>query len=171
MHSPLASFEYIWTADCTCISYYQMKVHISNGSKVTNKRPTGLQSWTRVPLFRMEHMLIMMLRTCLLSSFLKFCPAVSGKKSKMSRPIRGQGSHLGLLTGPKYINLVDDIEILFPVKFPWFPFSSCRGKSKMWKVNDDGRTTRDHNVTTKDLKVLNTCKSEWYILRKCISAT
>ena len=41
----------------------------------------------------------------LLSCFLKFRSVVS-EKSKVSLPIRGQGSHLGFLFGQKYINLV-----------------------------------------------------------------
>ena len=37
---------------------------------------------------------------------------------KMSRPIRGQGGHLVFSIGPKKTNLVEDVEILRPVKFP-----------------------------------------------------
>ena len=36
----------------------------------------------------------------------------------MSQPIRGNGGHLAFLIGLKNINLVEDIEILLPVKFP-----------------------------------------------------
>ena len=50
------------------------------------------------------------------SSFLEFCSAVSEEKSK-SQPIRGQGGHLVFPIGPKNTNLVEDIEILLPVKF------------------------------------------------------
>ena len=39
----------------------------------------------------------------------------------MSRPIRGQGGHLVFLIGPKNTNLVEDIEIMLPVKFQWIP--------------------------------------------------
>ena len=35
----------------------------------------------------------------------------------MSQPIRGQGGHLVFPIGPKNTNLVEDIEILLPVKF------------------------------------------------------
>ena len=38
----------------------------------------------------------------------------------MSRPIRGQGNHLVFLIGPKNTNLVEDIEILLPVKLVEF---------------------------------------------------
>ena len=74
------------------------------------------------------------LRSCFLSSFVEFCSAVSKEKSKMSQPIRGQGGHLVFPIGPKntilledrpekHKNLVEDIEILLPVKFRWIPFS------------------------------------------------
>ena len=66
--------------------------------------------------------------------------AVSEEKSKMSQPIRGQGGHLVFPIGPKNTNLVEDIEILLPVKFRWIPFSSFR-KVENVKVND-GRTDR-----------------------------
>ena len=35
----------------------------------------------------------------------------------MSQPIRGQGGHLAFPIGPKTTNLVEDVEILLPVKF------------------------------------------------------
>ena len=43
--------------------------------------------------------------------------SVSEEKSKMSQPIRGQGGHLVFPIGPKNTNLVEDVEILLPVKF------------------------------------------------------
>ena len=67
-----------------------------------------------------------MLRCYFLSSFIEFRSAVSEKKSKMSQPIRGQGGHLLFPIGPKNTNMVEEIEILLPVKFPWIPFSSFR---------------------------------------------
>ena len=36
----------------------------------------------------------------------------------MSQPIRGQGGHLVFSISPKNTNLVEDVEILLPVKFP-----------------------------------------------------
>ena len=45
----------------------------------------------------------------------------------MSQPIRGQGRHLVFPIGPKNTNLVEDVEILLPVKFRWIPFSGFRG--------------------------------------------
>ena len=44
----------------------------------------------------------------------------------MFQPIRGQGGHLVFPIGPKNTNLVEDIEILLPVKFRWIPFSDFR---------------------------------------------
>ena len=66
------------------------------------------------------------LRSCFLSSFGEFRSAVSEEKSKMSQPIRGQGGHLVFPIGPKNTNLVEDVEILLPVKFRWIPFSRFR---------------------------------------------
>ena len=71
------------------------------------------------------------LRSCFLSSFVEFGSAVSEEKSKMSQPIRGQGRHLIFPIGPKNTNLVEDVEILLPLKFHWFPFSGFR-----WEVEN-----------------------------------
>ena len=49
------------------------------------------------------------LRSCFLSSFIEFGSAVSEEKSKMSRPIRGQGGHLVFPIGPKNTNLVEGV--------------------------------------------------------------
>ena len=59
------------------------------------------------------------LRSCFLSSSVKFRSAVSEEKSKMSHPIRGQGGNLIFWIGPKNTNLVEDVDILLPVKFRW----------------------------------------------------
>ena len=53
----------------------------------------------------------------------------------MSQPIRGQGSHLVLPIGPKNTNLVEDFEILFPVKFRSILFSGFRGEVKNVSAN------------------------------------
>ena len=85
--------------------------------------------------------------TCLYSFTVSYDSAVSEKKSKISQPIRGKGGHLVFPIGPKNTNLVEDIEILLPVKFRWILFSGFREEvNKMWKLTTDGRrTTRDHN--------------------------
>ena len=49
----------------------------------------------------------------------------------MSQPIKGQGSHLGFPIGPKNTNLVEDVEILLPMKFCWIPFSGFRREIEM----------------------------------------
>ena len=62
----------------------------------------------------------------------------------MSQPIRGQGGHLVFPIGPKNTNLVEDFEILLPVKFRSIRFSGFRGEVENEKVHDgqtDGRTT------------------------------
>ena len=69
-----------------------------------------------------------MLRSCFLSSFVEFCSVVSEEKSKMSQPIRGQAGHLVFPIGLKNTNLVEDVEILLPVKFLWIPFCGFRGE-------------------------------------------
>ena len=74
------------------------------------------------------------LNSCFLSSFVEFRSVVS-EKSKMSQPIRGQGGHLVFPIGPKNTNLVEDIEILLPVKFRWIPFSGFRGELKNVSAN------------------------------------
>ena len=53
----------------------------------------------------------------------------------MSQPIRGQGGHLVFTIGPKNTNLVEDVEILFPVKFRWIPFSDFRGEVENVSAN------------------------------------
>ena len=53
----------------------------------------------------------------------------------MSQPIRGQGGHLVFPIGPKNTNLVEDVEILLPVKFHWILFSGFRGEVKNVSVN------------------------------------
>ena len=45
----------------------------------------------------------------------------------MFQPIRGKSGHLDFPIGPKNTNLVEDIEILVPVKFRLIPFTGFRG--------------------------------------------
>ena len=56
-------------------------------------------------------------------------------KSKLSQPIRGQGGHLVFPISPKNTNLVEDVEILLPVKFPWILFSGFSGKVENVSAN------------------------------------
>ena len=53
----------------------------------------------------------------------------------MSPPIRGQGGHLGFPISLKNTNLVEDMEILLPVKFHEIPFSGFRGEVKNVSAN------------------------------------
>ena len=53
----------------------------------------------------------------------------------MSQPIRGQGRHLVFRIGSKNTNLVDGVEILFPVKFRCIPFSCFRGEVENVSAN------------------------------------
>ena len=47
----------------------------------------------------------------------------------------GQRSHLVFPIGPKNTNLVEDVEILFSVKFRWIPFSGFRGEVESVSAN------------------------------------
>ena len=53
----------------------------------------------------------------------------------MSQPIRGQGGHLVFPIGPKNTNLVEDVEILLPIKFRGIPFSGFRGEVENVSAN------------------------------------
>ena len=53
----------------------------------------------------------------------------------MSQPIRGQGDHLVFLIGPKNTILVEDVEILLPVKFCWIPLSGFSGEVENVSAN------------------------------------
>ena len=80
------------------------------------------------------------LRYCLPSSFVKFPWVVSEEKNrKCLKQSDARAAILFFRIGPKNTNLVEDVEILLPVKFRWTSVVS-EEKSKMWKVND-GRTT------------------------------
>ena len=53
----------------------------------------------------------------------------------MSQPIRGQGGHFVFPIGPKNSNLIEDVEILLPIKFCWIPFSGFRGEVENVSAN------------------------------------
>ena len=50
------------------------------------------------------------------------------RSRKCLKQIRDKGGHLVFPIGPKNTNLVEDVEILLPVKFSWIPFSGFRGE-------------------------------------------
>ena len=55
---------------------------------------------------------------CFFSSFVEFRSEVSGKNSKMSQPIKGRAAILFFRSAQKIkTNVVEDVEILLPVKF------------------------------------------------------
>ena len=77
------------------------------------------------------------------------------RSPKMSKPIRGQGSHLDFPISPKNTNLVEYVEILLPVKFLWIPFSSFRGEvEKCEKLTTDGRRTTHYHNSALQLSAL-----------------
>ena len=53
----------------------------------------------------------------------------------MSQQIRGQDGHLVFPIGPKNTNLVEDVEILIPVKSRWILFSGFRGEVENVSIN------------------------------------
>ena len=77
-------------------------------------------------------------RSYFLSIFVEFSSAIQ-EKSKMSQPIRGQGGHLVFPIGPKNINLVEDVEMLLPIKFRLIPFSGFRGEVKKCLSQSEAR--------------------------------
>ena len=59
----------------------------------------------------------------------------------MSQSIRGHGGQLIFPIGPKNTNLVEDVEILLPIKFRWIPFSSFRREVENVWANQRPRRT------------------------------
>ena len=53
----------------------------------------------------------------------------------MSQTVRGQGGRPVFPIGPKNTNLVEDVEILLPVKFHWILFNGFRGEVENVSVN------------------------------------
>ena len=134
------------------VSSWYFKFSLVEDRNVKNKRPKGphivhlstmchlFEESAKADIFvywsaRKTQTRKRMLRSCFLSSFVEFRSAVSEEKSKMSQSIRGQGGHLVFPIGPKNTNLVEDVEILLPVKFRWIPFSSFRGEVENVSAN------------------------------------
>ena len=98
---------------------------------------------------------------------LNFCSAVSEEKLKMSQPIRGQRGHLVFLICLKNTNLVEDVEILLPVKFRWIPFSGFWGEVENVSANQrPGRPScfsdRPKNTNlVEDVEILLPVKFCW----------
>ena len=78
----------------------------------------------------------------------------------MSQPIRGHGGHLVFLIDPKNTNLVEDVEILLPVKFRWIPFSGFRGEVE--NVSANKRSGRSYCFSDRPKKH-KLCRERWDI--------
>ena len=113
-----------------------VKFHSAVSEKSKMSQPTNGRGILSFRAARIIQTWYRTLKSCFLSSlsFIKFHSAVSEEKSKMSQPIRGRGGYLGFPIGPKKktTNLLEDNEILLPVKFLQIPFSSFRGEIKMY---------------------------------------
>ena len=53
----------------------------------------------------------------------------------MSQPIRGLGGHFLFPIGPTHTNLIEDVEILLPIKFRLIPFSGFGGEVENVSAN------------------------------------
>ena len=90
----------------------------------------------------------------------------------MSQPIRDQGRHLVFPIGPKNTNLVEEIEILLPVKFRWIPFNSFRGEVENVPANQRPgrpscffRSARKNTNLVDDDEILLPVKFRWIPFR------
>ena len=87
--------------------------------------------------------------------------------SKMYQQIRNKGGHLVFLINPRNTNLVEDIEILLPVKFPRIPFSGSRGEVENVSVNQKPGGHPDFPIDPKktnfieDTEILLPVKFRW----------
>ena len=86
----------------------------------------------------------------------------------MSQPIRGQGGHLVFPIGPKNTNLVEDVEILLPVKFSLNSLQWLKRRSR--KMSQPIRGQDGHLVfpiglkntnLVEDIKILLPVKFRW----------
>ena len=85
----------------------------------------------------------------------------------MSQPISDQGGHLVFPIGPKNTHLVEDVEILLPVKFCWNLFIGFRGEVENVSANQSpGRPScfsdRPKNTNlVEDVEILLPVKFRW----------
>ena len=90
-------------------------------------------------------------------------------KSKLYKPIRGQRGHLGFPPINTTCNLVEDVEILLPVKSHGIPLSSCRDKVEIVSANHmpgrpycfSDRLEKKNHKPAKDVKILLPVKFRW----------
>ena len=79
----------------------------------------------------------------------------------------GQGGHFCSLISPKNTNLVSDVEILLPIKFPWIPFSGFRGEVENVSANQRPGQQSCFSIGPKntnlveDLEILLHVKFRW----------
>ena len=84
----------------------------------------------------------------------------------MFQPIRSQGGHLVFPIGPKNTNLVEDVEILLPVKFRWLLPCDIKGKVKNVSANQKlGRPSCFSDLLEQnlvdDIEILLPVKFRW----------
>ena len=102
-----------------------------------NKRPKGSQAWTWVPYLEMEHTLIIidtkytyLKEDVKYLSSVKFCwksiQQLQGRMWKCLSQSEARVTILVFRSAKKITNLLEDIKILLPVKFPWILLSGCR---------------------------------------------
>ena len=79
----------------------------------------------------------------------------------------GQGGHYCLMIGPKNTNLVEDIEILHPIKFRWITFTVSEEKLKMSQpIRGQGghlvfQISQKNTNLVADVKILLPAKFLW----------
>ena len=79
----------------------------------------------------------------------------------------GQGRHFCLLIRPKNTTLVEDVEILLPIKFRWIPFSGFRGEVENDSANQrPGRPScfsigPQNTNLVEDIEILLPVKFRW----------
>ena len=89
----------------------------------------------------------------------------------MSQSITGQGGHLFFPSTQKH-NLVEDIEILLPVKVRWIPFCGFGGEFENVSSQSEARaailffqSARKTQNLVEDVKILLLVKSNWILFR------
>ena len=122
------------------------------------------------------------LRSCFLLGFVEFRTAVCEEKSKMPQPIRSRSGHLFFPIGPKNTKLLEDVEILLPVKFRWIPFIGFRGEVENVSANQRPGLPSCFPYRSEKHKIgrerwdLSSCQVSWNSVqrfqrrsRKCLS--
>ena len=82
----------------------------------------------------------------------------------MSKPIRGQNGHLIFQFGLKNTNLVEDVEILIPVKFRWISFSGFRGEVENVSANQRPGPPSVFQIPPKNTNLVGDIEVLWSYL-------